>query len=388
MMIYKKIARAGDDAALAETVREIADRFGEPPTQVRRLIEYARLRARAEGLGVTAITRQAGKVHVRFAEDAKVDADRLLDFVRRMSGSSLSPARVLTLPAPSEGDELLAGLIRLLPDARAAGGVTAGGFAGANNANNVLLCPCVAPSPSLALAGLAAATALPAAELVEQIVVRVNDRLITQSEFDKRLSIAARAPQPSDRPDRVEARRARGPHPREAARGARQGDVGVGDGGGDRGRPSRGSRRQYNLATDAEFDAALAQSGMTRDDLKRQMSETITLQKVIGRDVTSQLQMTDDQLRLEYERKKDQFYTIPESAHVAEIVIKFSPSDPDARQRAVRAGRGAAREGRGPARRSPSSPGQSPRARRGTRGAISAPCRRESSSRPSTPRSS
>ena len=33
-----------------------------------------------------------------------------------------------------------------------------------------------------------------AAELVEQIVVRVNDRLITQSEFDKRLAVAAKAP--------------------------------------------------------------------------------------------------------------------------------------------------------------------------------------------------
>jgi hypothetical protein len=30
------------------TAREIADRFGEPPPAVRRLIEYARLRARAE----------------------------------------------------------------------------------------------------------------------------------------------------------------------------------------------------------------------------------------------------------------------------------------------------------------------------------------------------
>ena len=115
MMIYKKIARAGDDAALAETAREIADRFGEPPAEVRRLVQYARLRARAEGLGVTAITRQAGKVHVRFSEDASVDADRVLDFVSRTPGSSLSPSRVLTLPAPSGGDELLAGLIALLP---------------------------------------------------------------------------------------------------------------------------------------------------------------------------------------------------------------------------------------------------------------------------------
>jgi transcription-repair coupling factor (superfamily II helicase) len=114
MMIYKKIARAGDDAALAETAREIADRFGEPPAQVRRLVEYARLRSRAERLGVTAVTRQANRVHVRFSEDAPVDADRLLAVVGRTPGASLSPARVLTLPAPP-GDELLAGLIELLP---------------------------------------------------------------------------------------------------------------------------------------------------------------------------------------------------------------------------------------------------------------------------------
>ncbi len=114
MMVYKKIARAGDDAALAETAREIADRFGEPPPVVRRLVEYARLRGRAERLGVTAITRQAGKVHLRFAEDAAVDADRLLEFVGATPGASLSPARVLTLPSPA-GDALIAGLVELLP---------------------------------------------------------------------------------------------------------------------------------------------------------------------------------------------------------------------------------------------------------------------------------
>ena len=114
MMIYKKIARAGDDAALAETAREVADRFGDPPPQVRRLVEYARLRGRAERLGVTAVTRQAGKVHVRFAEDAAVDVERVLSFVSRTPGASLSPARVLTLPSP-EGDALLSGLIELLP---------------------------------------------------------------------------------------------------------------------------------------------------------------------------------------------------------------------------------------------------------------------------------
>jgi len=99
MMIYKKIARAKDDRELEETAREIADRFGEPPTEVRRLVSYSRLRARAERLRVTSISRQAGRVHLRFAEDAAVDPERLLDFVRRTGGARLSPLRVLTVPA-------------------------------------------------------------------------------------------------------------------------------------------------------------------------------------------------------------------------------------------------------------------------------------------------
>ena len=114
MMIYKKVARARDDAALEETAREIADRFGDPPPVVRRLIEYARLRSRAERLGITSITRQAGRVHVRFAEDARVDGERLLEFVKQTPGSSFSPARVLSFLAP-DGDALLQGMLELLP---------------------------------------------------------------------------------------------------------------------------------------------------------------------------------------------------------------------------------------------------------------------------------
>ena len=43
-----------------------------------------------------------------------MDAERILDLVRSTPGASLSPARVLTVPAP-DGDALLAGLIALLP---------------------------------------------------------------------------------------------------------------------------------------------------------------------------------------------------------------------------------------------------------------------------------
>jgi transcription-repair coupling factor (superfamily II helicase) len=109
MMIYKKVARAKDDRSLAEIEREIADRFGAPPSAIARLVAYSRLRVRAERLGITSITRQSGQVHLRFAEDAQLDPDRLLEFVRATPGSRLSPARVLSLPSP-EGDAILTAL--------------------------------------------------------------------------------------------------------------------------------------------------------------------------------------------------------------------------------------------------------------------------------------
>ncbi len=182
------------------------------------------------------------------------------------------------------------------------------------------------------------AVALPAfafaAELVEQIVVRVNDRLITQSEFDKRLAIAARAPNHPTDPVELE-RNVLEDLIKEKLLEERAKEMAVGASDEEVDAAVARVKAQYNLTTDAEFDAALAQSGMTRDELKRQMRQSITLQKVVGRDVASQLQLTDDQLRLEYERKKEQFYAVPESAHVAEIVLKFTPGDVEGRQKAV-----------------------------------------------------
>ena len=115
MMIYKKIARARDDAALEETAREIADRFGDPPEPVRRLLAYSRLRSRAERVGITSLTRQAGRVHVRFAEDAAVDGQRLMDLVSRTRGAKLSPGNVLSFPS-APGDAVLADLISLVEE--------------------------------------------------------------------------------------------------------------------------------------------------------------------------------------------------------------------------------------------------------------------------------
>ncbi len=186
----------------------------------------------------------------------------------------------------------------------------------------------------LALAVLLGAGALAAAELVEQIVARVNDVLITQSEFDRRIAIAEKTAHTTTATDELRTvvledlirEKLLEERAREMSVVATDEEVEV---------AVARVKAQYNLTTDEAFDASLAQSGMSRDDLKRQMKQTITLQKVIGRDVASKLELTDDQLRLEYERQKEKLYAIPESARVSEILINFSSSDPEARQQAV-----------------------------------------------------
>ena len=190
------------------------------------------------------------------------------------------------------------------------------------------------------------ASAAPAAELVEKIVARVNDRLITHSDFEKRFAVFLQSPQAGNNP--IEARRKLlaeiiderllEERAKELQVAATDEEVEV---------AVERVKRQYNLATDEEFENALKSSNLTRDDLKRQMRNTITLQKVVGRDISSKLDMSDDTLRLEYERRKEQLYKVVEQAEVSEIVVRFDPDDP----RGSRARGGAHRRGAGEDRR-------------------------------------
>jgi parvulin-like peptidyl-prolyl isomerase len=183
----------------------------------------------------------------------------------------------------------------------------------------------------LTAAGLSTAAAQ---ELVERIVARVNDGLVLQTEYDKRLTLAIKAANVSAPTDDVKIsvledmikEHLLEDRAKEMSVSATDEEIQAAV---DR------VKEQYNLKSDSDFEAALASSGMTKDDLRRQMKETITLQKVIGREVTSRLDLSDDALRAEYEKRKEELYATPASAHVSELVLKFAADDPEARQQAV-----------------------------------------------------
>ncbi len=187
---------------------------------------------------------------------------------------------------------------------------------------------------SLALSAFLLAGVLAGAELVEKILARVNDRLITNSEFQRRVVAASHAPQASSDPAQIK-REVLEDLIKEKLLEERAKEMSVSASDEEIETAVERVKRQYNLATDQEFDAALASSNMTREDLRRQMRQTIILQKVIGRDVTSKLEISEDMLRLEYERQKEKLYRVPESARVSEIVIRFAANDGAAREKAV-----------------------------------------------------
>ncbi len=95
-------------------------------------------------------------------------------------------------------------------------------------------------------------------------------------------------------------------------------------------------KEQNNVKSEEEFEKGLAASGLTVDRLREQLRHSQTLQRVVGREVQSKVDLSDDALRLIYEREKET-WRIPEKAHLAEILISKGDDPAAAARRAKEA---------------------------------------------------
>jgi peptidyl-prolyl cis-trans isomerase SurA len=95
-------------------------------------------------------------------------------------------------------------------------------------------------------------------------------------------------------------------------------------------------REANNVKSDEEFAKSLAASGLTVERLRDQLRRSQTLQRVVGREVQSKVDLSDDALRLTYEREKET-WRIPEKAHLAEILISKGDDPASAARRAKEA---------------------------------------------------
>jgi peptidyl-prolyl cis-trans isomerase SurA len=162
----------------------------------------------------------------------------------------------------------------------------------------------------------------PAAEVVERILAHVNSRIITQSLFDARFEQAARELGPPANAERAEEMKKRlfGDLIDEALLEDRARDLDLITNDKEIEDQVKRLKEQNKVTTDEEFEKALEASGLTLERLRDQLRRAGTVQRVIGREVNSKVDLSDDALRLIYEREKES-YRIPEKAHLAEILI-------------------------------------------------------------------
>lgn len=183
--------------------------------------------------------------------------------------------------------------------------------------------------PTLVFA-LFAATPAPAAEVVERILAHVNSRIITQGAFDARFEQVVHDQGPPANAARAEEMRKTlfNTLVDEALIEDRARDLDLITNDKEIEDQIRRLKEENKVTTDAEFEKALEASGLTLAKLRDQLRNASTVQRVIGREVQSKVDTSDDALRVIYEREKES-YRIPEKAHLAEILISRG-SDPAA----------------------------------------------------------
>jgi parvulin-like peptidyl-prolyl isomerase len=173
------------------------------------------------------------------------------------------------------------------------------------------------------LVSLLVASSAHAGRVIDRILVRVNSRIITQSQLDNRMEVSARdtGGLPSDQTKLDDLRRSTMEElVNEALIEDRAHDLDIVTSDADVEDQIKRLKEANNVTSEEDFEKGLAQSGLTVDRLREQLKRTLVVQRVVGREVNSKVDLSDDALRLIYEREKET-WKIAERAHIAEILI-------------------------------------------------------------------
>ena len=117
LRLYKKIAGATSEAALAEVRAELEDRYGSPPDATVYLLEAAMVRIECERIGIAQIDRKRAELQIRFTQNAAIDPQHLMRLVARNAkrGAQFTPQGLLKYPlAAQRNDEVLLEIHELL----------------------------------------------------------------------------------------------------------------------------------------------------------------------------------------------------------------------------------------------------------------------------------
>lgn len=184
----------------------------------------------------------------------------------------------------------------------------------------------------LAIVIAALAGSATAAELVEAIVIRVGDRVVTRTQYLKRLHDGYNEIEQSATPSDVAARKDEfrknltNDLISELLIKDRADRLGLSISQDEVKDAVERLKQQYGMTTDAQFNESLAKSGLTRSDMEARLRDTLLMNKVFSRELRGREDLTDKELRERYDREKER-YRLPERARLREIVI-LKPDNP------------------------------------------------------------
>ena len=119
LRLYKKIAGAVSDEAIADVRAELNDRYGALPDHTLHLLAAASLRIACERIGVAQLDRKRDLLHLRFTDKALVDPERLMRLVARQArkGAQFTPQGILKFPLTAMDPMSIMGQARTLLEA-------------------------------------------------------------------------------------------------------------------------------------------------------------------------------------------------------------------------------------------------------------------------------
>src|SRR5262245_5942886 len=72
--------------------------------------------------------------------------------------------------------------------------------------------------------------------------------------------------------------------------------------------------------TEEQFKEMLKNQKMTVDDVRSELRKTITIDKLVNKEITSKISVTDAEIKAFYDKNKESF-NLPESFHIAHILV-------------------------------------------------------------------
>src|SRR6058998_1576494 len=78
--------------------------------------------------------------------------------------------------------------------------------------------------------------------------------------------------------------------------------------------------------TKEEFDARLKEKKITLEDFKRDLRRSLTVDKVLNKEVTSKINVSDQDIANYYNAHKSEFNLIEPQYHLAQIVVTTTPN--------------------------------------------------------------